>query len=42
MDEICGPLFEWYDKHKRNLPWRDTRVPYYIWILTTLFYLIAP
>lgn len=32
MDEICGPLFEWYDKHKRNLPWRDTRIPYYIWI----------
>ena len=32
MDEICGPLFEWYDKHKRDLPWRATRVPYYIWI----------
>ena len=32
MDEFCGPLFEWYDKHKRNLPWRDTRIPYYIWI----------
>lgn len=32
MDDICKLLFTWYDKHKRELPWRSTRVPYYIWI----------
>lgn len=32
MDDICKLLFAWYDKHKRELPWRSTRVPYYIWI----------
>lgn len=32
MNEICGPLFKWYDTHKRDLPWRSTRIPYYIWI----------
>ena len=25
-------LLRWYDKHKRNLPWRDTRDPYRIWV----------
>lgn len=32
MDEICCRLFAWYDVHKRDLPWRSTRNPYYIWI----------
>ena len=32
MDEICRRLFAWYDMHKRDLPWRSTRNPYYIWI----------
>lgn len=22
----------WFDEHRRNLPWRDTRDPYHIWI----------
>jgi len=25
-------LIEWYHPNKRDLPWRDTRNPYYIWI----------
>lgn len=32
MDDICCRLFAWYDMHKRDLPWRSTRNPYYIWI----------
>lgn len=25
-------LLEWYEKHKRDLPWRRHRNPYYIWV----------
>lgn len=25
-------LFKWYDKHKRDLPWRHTKDPYKIWL----------
>lgn len=25
-------ILEWYHKHKRELPWRNTRDPYYIWL----------
>ncbi|MBI4309031.1 MAG: A/G-specific adenine glycosylase [Candidatus Omnitrophica bacterium] len=25
-------LLAWYDKHKRNLPWRRTKDPYKIWV----------
>lgn len=32
MDEIVTRLFAWYDEHCRNLPWRSTCNPYYIWI----------
>ena len=32
MDEIVARLFTWYDAHCRELPWRSTRNPYYIWI----------
>lgn len=32
MDEIVVRLFSWYDVHSRELPWRSTRNPYYIWI----------
>lgn len=32
MDEIVARLFTWYDGHSRDLPWRSTRNPYYIWI----------
>ena len=32
MEDITRLLLAWYDVHKRNLPWRATRNPYYIWI----------
>ncbi len=25
-------LLQWYPNHKRDLPWRDTNNPYYIWL----------
>src|SRR3954471_4593603 len=25
-------IAEWYEDHHRNLPWRDTRDPYKIWL----------
>ena len=27
-----GPLFSWYRREKRDLPWRENRDPYRIWI----------
>lgn len=32
MDDIVARLLTWYDGHCRDLPWRSTRNPYYIWI----------
>lgn len=30
---ILAPTLErWYERHKRDLPWRHTRDPYYIWL----------
>ena len=29
---IRRALTGWYDRHRRNLPWRDTQDPYAIWI----------
>ncbi len=31
-DTIVNGLLIWYDKHKRDLPWRKTLDPYKIWI----------
>lgn len=28
----CNALLDWYRAHGRNLPWRETRDPYRIWI----------
>lgn len=25
-------LLSWYRRHKRDLPWRRSRNPYYIWV----------
>ena len=25
-------LLDWYDKEKRDLPWRRTKNPYFIWV----------
>ncbi len=27
-----SPLYKWYQKNKRSLPWRDTQNPYLIWL----------
>jgi A/G-specific adenine glycosylase len=29
---ITAALGQWYDLHRRSLPWRDTRNPYLIWL----------
>ncbi len=31
-DFFTDPLVEWYQNHKRDLPWRKTSDPYYIWV----------
>ncbi len=30
--EFAPALETWYDRHRRDLPWRSTRNPYYIWL----------
>ncbi len=30
--DVSGRLIEWYEKNKRELPWRNTKNPYYIWL----------
>lgn len=30
--EISNRLIDWYEKNKRELPWRGTRNPYFIWL----------
>lgn len=30
--EVSNALIAWYNKNKRDLPWRNTRNPYIIWI----------
>ncbi len=30
--KFSGILLKWYDKHKRDLPWRQTKDPYRIWL----------
>jgi A/G-specific adenine glycosylase len=30
--DLSIPLLRWYDRHRRSLPWRDTRDPYAIWV----------
>ncbi len=32
MKSLSAPLLNWYDSHKRNLPWRHTKDPYKIWL----------
>lgn len=31
-ENITENLLTWYNKNKRDLPWRRTKNPYYIWI----------
>lgn len=32
MQKFSEKLIAWYDKNKRELPWRNTDNPYYIWL----------
>ncbi|MCA0446529.1 MAG: A/G-specific adenine glycosylase [Bacteroidetes bacterium] len=32
MRQIVTPLLNWYELNKREMPWRDVRDPYLIWI----------
>jgi adenine-specific DNA glycosylase len=29
---MWSELLEWYQKNKRDLPWRNTQDPYFIWL----------
>ena len=29
---VSNHIIKWYEKNKRNLPWRKTKDPYKIWI----------
>ncbi len=31
-DSVRSALLDWYDRHRRDLPWRRTRDPYAIWV----------
>ncbi len=32
IERICLPLTEWYDNHKRILPWRENPTAYHVWV----------
>lgn len=32
LDAMRGELLEWYDRHRRDLPWRGIDDPYKIWV----------
>ncbi len=32
IEDMAGPLVEWYRANKRDLPWRDIDDPYRIWV----------
>ena len=32
LQAIVAPLLEWYDRHARILPWRESPEPYRVWI----------
>lgn len=36
LKAIRRKLLRWYDRHRRDLPWRRTRDPYAIWIAETM------
>ncbi len=36
MTAVRRALLGWYDRHKRDLPWRRTRNPYAIWLSETM------
>lgn len=32
LKQLTAPLLQWYRENARDLPWRHTRNPYYIWV----------
>lgn len=32
MRQMAAPLLEWYHANARELPWRNTKNPYYVWV----------
>ena len=36
MSQVRRALLAWYQRHKRDLPWRRTRDPYAIWLSETM------
>ena len=32
LSHIAEPLVEWYEQNKRELPWRQDKEPYHVWI----------
>ena len=32
VDQFHGDLLDWFDRHKRDLPWRRDRDPYRVWL----------
>lgn len=32
LEKIVKPLLNWYQKNKRELPWREEKNPYHIWL----------
>ena len=32
MSELSNLLLKWYDRHRRDLPWRGTADPYRVWL----------
>ena len=29
---VAAPLLAWYRRHRRDLPWRESRDPYRVWV----------
>lgn len=32
LPAIAAPLLQWFEQHKRPLPWREDREPYHVWV----------
>ena len=32
LEQLPIPLLEWYNEHKRDLPWRKSPTPYHVWV----------
>ena len=32
LEQLPGALLPWFDHAKRDLPWRQDKVPYHVWL----------